>query len=43
MSFIIISKHTINYGNYCYDRSHGIFKLKEHENVFDGFERWLKT
>lgn len=32
----------IEYCMYCDDRSAGKFKLKENENVFDGFDRWLK-
>lgn len=32
----------IDYCEYCDDRYSGIFKLKENENVFDGFDRWLK-
>lgn len=32
----------IEYCMYCDDRYAGIFKLKENENVFDGFDRWLK-
>ena len=33
------------YIDYCKDgdaRYNGIFKLKETENVFEGFDRWLK-
>lgn len=26
----------------CEDRYSGKFKLKKHEDVFDGFARWLK-
>lgn len=32
----------IDYCKYCDDRYSGIFKLKENENVFDGFDRWLR-
>lgn len=32
----------IDYCKYCDDRYNGTFKLKENENVFDGFDRWLK-
>ena len=32
----------IDYCEYCDDRYSGKFKLKKNENVFDGFERWLK-
>ena len=32
-----------DYIRYCDDRYSGKFKLKKHEDIFDGFSRWLKT
>lgn len=32
-----------DYIEYCGDRYNGKFKLKKHEDVVDGFARWLKN
>lgn len=32
-----------DYIRYCDDRYSGKFKLKKHEDIFDGFSRWLKN